>query len=210
MSKTRLIALSGICSAVAVVCMIVCSVAPWAMLILSVVASIAVVIPLIVDSKGLGYTLLVYAVAGLIGTFAAFEFGGLVYAAPCVSFCMPFAIVKVRGESVKVQATLNEKQTLDDPFDQDTKIHVAEVQLQSKKPFPTVVKWVLYYILLEVGIGLTMLSAYLLMPDFFTQIVNNELFWLLIVAAQAIVVLYDLLLRGCLIGTTKILRKIIK
>lgn len=183
MSKTRLIAISGICGAVAVVCMLLCSIAGWVTLILSVLASIAVVIPLLVDSKGLVYSLLVYAVASVLGVFAAFSLGSVVNVAPCIAFCIPFAIVKVRGESVKPDGA---------------------------KRLPAVVRWVLYYVLLEIALGLTVLVAYLFVPALFQEMVSNPFFYLLLGASQLVVMPYDLLMRGCIVGTTKILRKVIK
>ena len=211
MSKARLIATSGICSATAVVCMLLSSLAIWATLLLSVIASIAVVIPLLIDPKGLVYSLLIYAAASVLGAFSAVTLGNVVFVAPCVAFCMPFAIVKVYGEMVKVSAKMEQTQTLEDPFGEGCDTHVVEVKLKGKKRLPVVVKWVLYYVLLEIGIGLTLLAAYLLASDnLFHRIVSNDYFYLLLAAAQLIVIPYDLLMRGCLVATTKILHKVIK
>ena len=210
MGKTKLIAISGICSAVSVVCMMLCSVAFWAALILAVIASIAVVVPLLIDSKGLIYSLLVYAVSSVLGGFAAVGLGNIVYIVPIVAFAMPFTIVKVYGDTVKVSAQLNQKQTYEDPFGNGEDTHVVEVQLQGKKRLSPIVKWVLYYVLLEFAIGLTLLAAYLFTKPLFNQIVNNSLFYLLLAALQLIVIPFDLLMRGCLIGTTKVLHKVIK
>ena len=210
MSKARLIALSGICSAAAVLCMMLASFALWATLLLAVVASLAVVIPLLVDPKGLTYSLLIYAVAAVLGGFAAFSLGNVVYVAPIIAYCMPFTIVKVYGESVKVSAQMQPKEKLDDPFTEGKFASVVEVKLDSKKRLPSVVRWVLYYALLEVAIGLTLLAAYLFVPALFEEMVVNPFFYLLLGAAQLAVMPYDLLTRGCLIGTMKILRKIIK
>ena len=210
MGKTKLIALSGICGAVAVVCMLLSSVAFWATLILSVIASIAVVIPLLVDPKGLTYSLLIFAVSSVLGAFSAFAIGNVVYVAPCVAFAMPFAIVKVYGETVKVSAKLEQAEKFEDPFGQGEDTHVVQVKLDGKKRLHPIVKWVLYYVLLEVGIGLTLLAAYLLAKPMFNQITQNKYFYLLLAALQLVVIPYDLLMRGCLIGTTKILHKIIK
>ena len=210
MGKTKLIAISGICSAVAVVCMLLCSVALWATLILCVIASIAVVVPLLIDSKGLTYSLLIFAVASVLGGFSAVALGNVVYVVPMVTFAMPFAIVKVCGETVKVSAQVEQQETFEDPFGNGEDTHVLALQLQGKKRLPTVVKWVLYYVLLEIAIGLTILSAYLFVQPLFNQIVSNKFFYLLLATAQLIVIPYDLLMRGCLIGTTKILHKVIK
>ena len=210
MSKTKLIALSGICSAAAVLCMLLASFAIWATLILSVLASVAVVIPLLVDPKGLTFSLLVYAVASVLGGFAAVALGNVVYVAPIVTFAMPFAIVKVYGETVKVSAKMEQTQTLEDPFGQGDDAHVVQLQLNGKKRLHPVVKWVLYYVLLEIGVGLTFLSAYLFVRPLFDELVQNKYLWLLLAATQLIVIPYDLLMRGCLIGTTKILHKVRK
>lgn len=210
MSKARLIALSGICSAAAVLCMLLASFTLWATLFLAVIASLAVVIPLLVEPKGLTYSLLIYTVAAVLGGFAAFSLGNIVYVAPIIAFCMPFTIVKVYGESVKVSAKMQPKETLDDPFIQGKFASVVEVKLDKKKRLHPVVKWVLYYVLLEVAIGLTLLAAYLFVPSLFEQMIANKYFYLLLAVAQLVVIPYDLLTRGCLIGTTKILRKIVK
>lgn len=210
MGKARLIALSGICSAAAVLCMMLASFALWATLFLAVLASLAVVVPLLVDPKGLTYSLLIYAVSSVLGGFAAFSLGNVVYVAPIIAFCIPFTIVKVYGESVKVSAQMQEKETLDDPFVEGKFASVVEVKLNGKKRLPAVVRWVLYYVLLEVAIGLTLLAAYLFVRGLFEEMVGNPFFYLLLAAAQLVVIPYDLLTRGCLIGTTKILRKVIK
>ena len=210
MGKTKLIAISGICAGVAVVCMLLSSVAFWATLILSVVASIAVVVPMLVDPKGLTYSLLVYAVASVLGVFAALSLGNIVYVAPLIAFGMPFAIVKVCGETVSVSAQIEQKETYEDPFGNGEDTHVLAVEFQGKKRFPTFVKWILYYVLLEVAIGLTLLAAYLFAKPLFTQIVDNSLFYLLLAAMQLIVIPYDLLMRGCLIGARKVLKKAIR
>ena len=210
MGKTKLIAISGICSAVAVVCMLLCSVAFWGVLILAVIASIAVVVPLLIDPKGLVYSMLVYAVSGLLGGFVVVALGNVVYVLPMVAFAMPFAIVKVYGEMVKVTAQVEQTETLEDPFGGGEDLRVMQMQFNGKKRLHPVVKWVLYYVLLEIAIGLTLLSAYLFAKPLFDEIVRNKYFYLLLATLQLIVMPYDLLMRGCLIGTTKILHKIIK
>ncbi|MCH5159898.1 MAG: hypothetical protein J1F66_03495 [Clostridiales bacterium] len=210
MGKTKLIAISGICAAVAVVCMLLCSVAFWAVLMLSVIASIAAVIPLLIAPKGLTYSLLIYAVSSVLGGFSAVALGNIVYVAPIVAFGMPFAIVKVYGETVSFSAQLDQKQTFEDPFGNGEDTHVMQVQLKGKKRLNPIVKWVLYYVLLEVAIGLTLLAAYLFTKPLFDQIVSNDFFYLLLAALQLIVIPYDLLMRGCLIGIVKILHKVIR
>ena len=210
MSKARLIAISGICSAAAVLCMLLASFTLWATLILAVVASIAVAVPMMIDPKGLAYSLLIYAVAAVLGGFAAFSLGNIVYVAPIIVFCMPFTIVKVYGEAVKVSAQMQPKEELDDPFIEGKFASVMEVKVKKQTRLPAVVRWVLYYVLLEVAIGLTLLAAYLFVPALFEEMVVNPFFYLLLGAAQLAVIPYDLLTRGCLVGVTKTLHKVIK
>ena len=210
MNKTRLIATSGICGAIAAVSLLVASVFPYAVLIFAVLASVAVVVPLLIDGRNLVYSLLVYAVTVVAGALSGVFFQNIVYVAPVITFCIPLAIVKVYGETVKVTAKLDSTETLDDPFEEGEK-KIVVAHLDGKERLPRIVKWILYYVLLEVGIGLTLLATYLLTPSMFNALYSTTwLFWLMIGAAQLAVPLYDLLLHGCLIGATKLIRKVIK
>lgn len=210
-NKARLIAVSGICGAIASGCLLVASVFPYVVLILAVVASVAVVVPLLINARNLTYSLLVYAVTVVVGALSGTFIGNIVYVAPIVTFCIPLAIVKVYGETVQVTATMEHAETLEDPFEQGADAKLVAVQLDGKRRLPTIVKWILYYVLLEVGIGLTLLATYLITPAVFDALYStNWLFWLAIGVAQLVVPLYDLLLRGCLIGATKAMRRVIK
>ena len=137
-----------------------------------------------------------------LGTLA-----NVMYVAPIVAFCMPFGIVKAYGESVKVIASVGEPTVLEDPFDSNADKQVVAVNVNGKLCLPKVVKWVLYYILLEVGLALTVLSVYLFMPALFKSLVESNMIYWILGAAQLVVVPYDLLMRGCFVGTLKIMRK---
>lgn len=209
--KARLIAISGICGAVATGCLLLASlpVSRWFILALAVVASIAVVVPMLIDGRNLVYSLLIYLVASVLGFFVGMA--NIVFVAPLLTFCIPFAIVKVYGETVKVTASVQQTQTLEDPFDLGEETKVMQLKLDGKKRLPTIVKWLLYYVLLEIGIALTLVATYLLTrPVFDTLYATKWLFWLIIGTAQLAVPMYDLLLHGCLIGTVKILHRAIK
>ena len=211
MSKAKLIAISGICGAVTVVCLLLASVFPYAVLIYAVIASIAVVMPLLIDGRNLMYSLLIYAVSIVVGALSGVLIGNIIYVAPIVIFCLPFAIVKVYGDSVKGTASVEHTETLEDPFEQGEDTQVVSLQLEGRKRLPNVVKWILYYVLLELGIGLTLLATYYLTPDVFDRVYSTRwLFWTLIASAQLIVPLYNLLLGGCLIATTKTMKRVIK
>lgn len=209
--KARLIAISGICGAIAVGCILLMSVAPFIVLILAVAASVAVVVPLLIDGRNLKYSLLVYAVTVTVSALTGVFLGNVVYVAPVVLFCIPFTVVKVYGDTFKITAKVERTETLEDPFGQGDDKKIVAVELNGKKRLPTVVKWILYYVLLELGIGLTLLFTYLITPAVFEAMYDNALtFWLLVVAAQAVVPLYNLLLQGCLMGTQRIIKKITK
>ena len=211
MSKAKLIAVSGVCGAVATICLLIASIFPYGVLVFAVVASIAVVMPLLIDGRNLTYSLLIYAVSIVVGALSGVFVGNILYVAPIVIFCLPFTIVKVYGETLKVTAKLEHTETLPDPFGQGDDKQVVAVQLDGKKMLSPIVKWILYYILLEVGIGLTLLATYDLTRGVFERLYATKwLFWLLIVAAQLAVPMYNLLLNGCLIGTTKAMKRVIK
>ena len=201
--SAKTIAICGVCGAMSCVALVLTGVLPYLALIFGVFASVATVVPLLVDDKNLGYCLLTYlatlAVAAVSGVFI----GNIVAVAPVALFCVPFAIVKVWAESVRVTAV----ETLQDPFDDgDTK--VMHVELKGQPRMPAFAKWLIYYALLEVGLALTFLVTWALTPAVFERLYSQPLvFWLIVAAAQVAVPLYDLLLRGSLIAAAKIVRK---
>ena len=207
MTKAKLIAISGLCCAVVVGCMLLAClpVMRYLMLFLGVVAAVATVIPLMLGSKNLAYSLLIYAAGSILGVFLGFA--NIMYVAPIVTFCIPFAIVKVHGETAKLSATVS-KSVLDDPFDDSQK--VVKIQMKSKTNLSVGVRWTLYYVLLEVGLALTVLSAYLFMRPVFDAMVQNVWFYVALVVMQFAVFPYNFLLHGCLVGTAKVLSKVIK
>ena len=211
MNKAKLIATSGVCAAVAVVCLLLAGIFPYGVLVYAVIASIAIVMPMLIDGRNLTYSLLVYAVSIVVGALSGTLIGNIMYVAPIVLFCLPFAIVKVYGETFKVTASVEHTETLEDPFGQGDDKQVVAVQINGEKRLPTIVKWIIYYILLELGIGLTLLVTYYLTPAVFARVYSVEwMFWLLIATAQLVVPLYDLLLKGCLMGAVKAMRKVMK
>ncbi len=207
MSKAKIIAVSAICAAVAVGCLALAGFVKWVALICAAVASVAVAIPVLLDYRNWVYSVLVLIVSGALGAFIGI--GNIVYVAPIVAFCMPFAIVKAYGESLRVTAKVEESTVLEDPFNQGDDKHVVAVKLDGKKCLPTWLKWLLYYVLLEVSIGLTVLSLYLFMPPVFENFFANKWCYAVLAVAQLVVIPYDLLMRGCFIGTVKIMRKAI-
>lgn len=178
------------------------------MLLCAAIASVAVAIPILLDYRNWIYSVLILIVSGALGVFIGL--GNVIYVAPIVAFCMPFAIVKSYGESIRVTAQVEETTTLEDPFNQGDDKRVVAVKLDGRKCLPTWLKWVLYYALLEIAIGLTLLCSYLFMPTFFDALIANKWFYAVLAAAQLIVIPYDLLMRGCFIGTVKIIHKAIR
>ncbi|MDE7454860.1 MAG: hypothetical protein K2M64_03420 [Clostridia bacterium] len=206
MNKAKLIAVSAICAAVCVGCLALAAFVKWVALIAAAIATVACAMPTLIDARNWWYSVLILIASGALGVFLG-TFANVLYVAPIVAFCMPFGIVKAYGESVKVTASFDKPTVLEDPFDSNDDKRVVAVEVKSKSCLNKVVKWVLYYVLLEVALGLTVLCAYLFMPDVLqTLITSNTLYWL-IGAAQLVVIPYDLLIRGCYIGAIKILRK---
>lgn len=207
MNKARFIAISGVCGAIAVVCLILAGLPAlkWVALILAVMASIAVAVPILIDPKGLLYSLLTFVVSGAVGVFMGMA--NIVYVAPIIVFCMPFSIVKVYGETVKISAQLNEPTVLEDPFGGEDKT-VVQVNVDKKQRLPVFVRWIIYYVLLEAALALTLGAAYLFTHPVFDALTENKLFIWIILVAQLVVPPYNLLMRGCLIAATKVVRKI--
>ncbi|MCM1290114.1 MAG: hypothetical protein NC132_05155 [Corallococcus sp.] len=214
MNKAKTIAISAMCSAVAFGCMLLATLpgVRYVALILGVVASIAVVVPIMVDVRNLVYTLLTYAVSGALalGLGLSFFISNFVFVMPILVFCIPFAVVKVWGESFKVTAEQRRETVLEDPFDSANDKKMVEVRVGGKRRLPAVVRWVLYYILLEIALGLCVLMLYFVTPAVLDELIANKILWVIIAVMQLAVYPYDMLMRGCLLGTRKILQKAIK
>lgn len=209
--SARIVAICGVCGAISCVFLLLTSLVSYIALICGVIAAVATTVPMLVDGKNLGYSLLVYAVTLTVGGICGVFVGNIVAVTPVVTFCIPFAIVKVWCESVKVTAQLQREETLEDPFDSANDAKVMHVQLKGKPRVHPIVKWVLYYFLIEAALALTFVFTWLLTPDVFNALYATKwVFWLLVGASQLVPPLYDLLLRGCLIAAVKALRKVIK
>lgn len=208
MNKAKIIAISGVCAAVSVGCLALAGFVKWVALICAAVASVAVAIPVLLDYRNWIYSVLILIVSGALGVFIGIA--NVIYVAPIVAFCMPMAIVKAYGESVRVTAQVEESEVLEDPFNQGDDKRVVAVKLDGRKCLPTWLKWLLYYVLLEAAIGLTLLATYLFMQPVFESLIANKWFYVVLAVAQLFVIPYDLLMRGCFVGTVKIIHKATK
>lgn len=204
MNKAKLIAVSAICSAVCVGCLAAAGFVKWVALLAAVLATVACALPTLLDARNWVYSTLILLVSGALGIFIGIA--NVMYVAPIVAFCMPFGIVKACGESLKVTASLAGTSVLEDPFGGEDKQTVA-VNVESKLCLPKAVKWVLYFVLLEVGLGLTVLSAYLFTPDFLKTLIESKILYWILGAAQLVVVPFDLLIRGCFVATIKVMNR---
>lgn len=190
-SKVRIVALCGIMCAVAVACCIGAAYVNWVALSLAVIASVAVAVPTIVNAKYLVYSLLCYFVSTILSVWLGFANIGQVV--PIVVFALPFAIVKAYGESPKTTITTT---------DEDGTTTTRGIG----KKLPTFVKWLLYYMLAEVALALTALSLWLFMPAAFERLWQNNWLVYLLIIAQLVVPLYNVLMNGCFV----IVRKTVK
>ncbi len=87
----------------------------------------------------------------------------------------------------------------------------ATTTVRASKPrLPRSVRWAIYYLLLEIGIAVTLLVAHLVTPTVFDNLVHAQFFVVLLVAAQAVPPLYVQLLSACQRQLVKIVRKVIK
>ena len=207
-NKAKIVAISGICGGVSVVCLLLLGlpIARYALLVLAVVASMAVAIPTMASGKPI-FSVIVYLVSGVVGTI--FGIANIVYVAPVVAFFMPMALVKVWAETPKISAKINQ-QTIDDPFGNGDDKQVVAVEIQTKPRMSKALKWILYYVLLQVGIGLTLLATYIFAQSTFTLIVEHKLFVALLIVCQALPFAYNFLLGGAFAMVAKILQRHIK
>ncbi len=210
MNKAKSVAVSGLCAAAVLACFALAALpgTKWVCLILGVIASVATVIPLMLNPKNLVFTLLVYVAGSVLGVFLGMS--NIVCVAPIIAFCIPFAIVKVCGETVTVTANVAQEEVLEDPFGNGDDKKIVSVKVDAKPKLPTAVKWILYYVLLECGIALTLLATYLFTPTVFETIIGSKWFWLVFAAMQLIVYPYDVMMTGCLKATVKVLQKAVR
>ncbi len=210
-ASARNIALSGVCGAISCVAMLLTSVLPFAALIFGVMAAVATVLPMLVDGRNLGYSLLTYFASLTVAAISGIFVGNIVAVAPIALFCVPFAVVKVRGESFKITSRKESTETLDSPFEGEEGATVVRLELKGKPYLSRLVKWILYYILLEASVALTFVLTWAMTPGVLDRLFSEMwLFWLTVGLAQLVPPLYDLLLRGCLIAAVKVVRKVVK
>lgn len=204
-NKAKIVAISGLCGGVAVVCLLLLGLPAikWLALVLAVVASVAVAIPTMASGRVV-FSIITYLVSATVGAITGIA--NIVYIAPVVAFFMPMAIIKVFAETPKLSAKVNQ-QTFDDPFGNGDDKQVVAVEIQTKPRMSKVLKWILYYILLQVGIGLTLLATYIFAQPTFTLIIEHKLFVVLLIVCQALPFAYDFLLGGAFAMVTKILQR---
>lgn len=202
MSKTKLIALSGVCGAVSLVCLIFTGYATWIAFILAVMSSVAVAVPVIVNGKNLVYSVLTWISSSTLGLLLAV--GKIYYVVPVVFFAMPMTVFKVFGESSKTDE--NQTVTLDEPFGSGT----LTVTPKQRPRVNAVIRWIVYYVLLEISLALTVGTMYLFTPDVLDNLVQNGAIWWLLVAGQIVVVVFDFILNGAIKITRDAVRKSFK
>ena len=204
-NKAKIVAISGLCGGVAVVCLLLLGLpmARYAALVFAVGASVAVAIPTMASGRPI-FSVIVYAVSAIAGTI--FGVANITYVAPVVAFFMPMDLVKVAAETPKLSAKINQ-QTIDDPFGNGDDKQVVAVEVQAQSRMKGFVKWILYYVVLEIGIALTLLATYIFAKPTFDFLVSHNLFVVFLVALQLLPIPYDMLLRGAFTLTAKALRR---
>jgi hypothetical protein len=91
MNKTKLVALCGVCGAIAVVCIVLLSYVKWVALALAVVGSVVACCPQMIDGKYVWYSVATYLVVAVVGVLV----GNIVYVAPVALYAMPCCIWKL-------------------------------------------------------------------------------------------------------------------
>jgi hypothetical protein len=204
-NKAKIVAISGVCGGIAVMCLLALAIpgARWVALILAVLASVAVAIPTMVSGKPV-FSVIVYLVSAVFGVWA--NLANVIFVAPVVAFCMPMAIIKVFAETPKLSLKVQDS-TIEDPFDNGDDKQVKSLEIQATPRMKGFVKWILYYVVLEIGIALTLFATYLFTPVTFELIWTHKLLVWLLVALQLLPIPYDMLLRGAFTLTAKALRR---
>lgn len=210
MSKAQLIATSGICSAVATVCLLCIGsgIMNFVVLIFAVIACVMVAVPLLIGGNNLVYSLCVYVVSSVLSLLIGL--GNALYLLPVILFCMPMAIVKVRAESIKLVATVVGEETLSDPFDQGDDKTVQKVKVDTSRAMPVWLQWLLYYLLLEVSLVATAFVIKVLTPALFNVIASNGYVWLVIVALHLFVIPFNFLLGVMFTQACKVIIRVVK
>lgn len=168
MNKARLIAYTAICSAIATLCIVLSAYVKWVAVIFTVVASVAVCIPLLISNKYKLYSILAYLVSSVVGTMLSTS--NIMYCAIIICFAMPMALLKCGMENIGLEQTPQKKRT--------------------------VLKWILYFVVCEIAIAITVLAMYLVTPAVLDAIITGGNWYLYIILLNVVVPLYDFLLRG--------------
>ncbi|MBR2985400.1 MAG: hypothetical protein IKC58_02235, partial [Clostridia bacterium] len=146
----------------------------------------------------------VYFVSAVFGVWA--NVANIIFVAPVVAFCMPMAIIKVFAETPKLSLKVQDS-TIEDPFGNGDDKQVKSLEIEALPRMKGFVKWILYYVVLEVGIALTLFATYLLTPAMFEQIWGHKLLVWLLVALQLLPIPYDMLLKSAFALTSKTLKR---
>ncbi len=203
MNKTKLVAMCGLCSAVAVGSLVLSCYVSQAVVAFAVVAGIAVAIPTMADSRYLGYSLLTWVASSVLGLLLSVS--KLHFVVPVVFFAMPFSIWKCFCESSPKNTDTNI--ALDDPFEKDKQIAVtAPVTMRIK----TLWKYVVYYLLLQIALGLTALAMYLFLPAVLQTLLQKGSIWWLLAVCELAVFPFDMLMSGALKVVGKGIKKYFK
>lgn len=213
MNKAKNITLCAVCAALSVIAMAAMAIpgVKWFVLILAVVASVAIALPMLFDVRNIRFVLLAYIAACAIGIVAGMA--NITYVLPVVTFCMPFAIVKVYGESTYVVKNSVKKADVapENPFDETTSDEAQPAPpTEYKDRISRKLRWLIYYALLEAGIALTLVIMWIATPDAFAKLFELPVFLVeLIAAAQFVVPLFNILLTSCLRSLAKVVRKFV-
>lgn len=179
--NTRILALTGICGALAMVCALGVAYLNWVALALSVICATAVAIPTMVDSRYVWYSVLCYVAVTILIVWLGF--GQPIRVMPLVVYALPVGIVKAFGESYRPVKRDSAEEFFDKP----------------KQRIPKLVRWILYYVLCEVALAVTALMLYLFVPATLQTLIDKQWHWYILVVAQLAVPLYNIVLNGCFV-----------
>jgi hypothetical protein len=178
--RSRLVTLSAVSAAVAVVCFVAAVYLRYVAVVVGVIAAVAVSIPLLISRRNWLFSLLTYAVSVTLGMVLGTA--NIAYVAIIATYAMPLCLFKCFAEGKNGDEEI--------------------------KPIKPLVKWLVYYVICEVALGVTALVTWALMGELFTQLTAETYVVVLIVAAFNVAVpLLDVLFNGAIVLTRKAIAK---
>ncbi len=180
MNKTKAIALSAVCSAMAIACFVGATYIDLFGFVLSLLGGVIVCVPMIVTPRYRTYTLLALTVSLTVtAIMATSRIVEMVY---YCSTIVPIVVVKAWSDGI----------TLDLWQEDDNGNAIKKPQ----QPRYTKTKWILYYVLMQISIVAVLGITYLMLPLDWADIIGSYIIYALVLLLELVPIVLDRLLNG--------------